>query len=88
MQQVFADIGEVLESGSLAAGLADCPAPALFLGGEQSGFPAWVFDESAAAMPTGESKLLPGAGHFAWHEQPQLTSDAIAAFVAGLPAER
>jgi pimeloyl-ACP methyl ester carboxylesterase len=84
MQQVFADITEMLTSGSLAEGLAGCPMPALFLGGEKSGFPAWVFSESAAAMPAGQSKLLPGAGHFTWHERPGPTSEAIAEFVAGL----
>jgi proline iminopeptidase len=85
MQAAFADINQLLESGSLAAGLGACPVPALFLGGERSGFPAWVFEESAASMPAGEVRVLPGAGHFTWHEQPEMTRDAIAAFIADLP---
>jgi pimeloyl-ACP methyl ester carboxylesterase len=81
MGEAFADIAAMLGRGEPAAGLGRFPSPALFITGEQSGFPAWVAEESAGVAPAGRALVIPAAGHFTWIEQPDLTRRAIAGFV-------
>jgi pimeloyl-ACP methyl ester carboxylesterase len=82
MREAFGDIFAMLGGGEPARGLGQFPLPALFITGEASGFPAWVAEESAAAAPAGRALVIPAAGHFTWIEQPNLTREAVAGFVA------
>ena len=56
--------------------------PTLVLWGEADGFAKPSYGQSlAAALPSAELKLIPGAGHYPEIEQPEATIRAIDAFV-------
>jgi pimeloyl-ACP methyl ester carboxylesterase len=53
-----------------------CPT-AIIHGAEDRYIPVGQARESAAAMPTARFTIIPGAGHFVFHEQPTAASTAL-----------
>ncbi|GAC1503572.1 MAG: alpha/beta hydrolase [Vulcanimicrobiaceae bacterium] len=65
--------------------LADLSVPLLALTGEQDVMtPPKYAAFLAGRVPTGQMRIIPGAGHLAMIERPAETNDAIADFVEGL----
>jgi pimeloyl-ACP methyl ester carboxylesterase len=56
-------------------------APALVLWGDQDRMASRKYAESfAKALPDGTLQVIPGAGHFAFHDQPAAIAEAVLAF--------
>ena len=55
--------------------------PALVLWGDQDRVASREYAEAyAAALPDAQLKIVPGAGHFAFHDQPDAVAEAVTAF--------
>jgi proline iminopeptidase len=55
--------------------------PALVLHGAGDPRPSWSAAEVAEAIPHADFVEIPGAGHYPWREQPDLTRDHLQAFL-------
>ena len=53
-----------------------CPT-AVIHGVDDRYIPAAMAEETSKAMPHASLTLIPGAGHFIWHEQPQAAMMAL-----------
>jgi pimeloyl-ACP methyl ester carboxylesterase len=84
----MASIREHEQAGTLARRLPDVPSsvPVLFVHGAKSPMPVRTTTMTAELIPHARVEILPDAGHFPWHEHPAGTHDAIARFVADVPA--
>lgn len=70
--ETFASIHQHFERETLVTLLPRSQVPALFVMGEGSPIPYSYGVESAALLPHGQSRVLPGCGHIPWLEQPGL----------------
>ena len=71
------------DADRLAAALATCPVPAVFLHGELDPLDIDVSARAtAAAMPNAQVVAVPGVGHFPWLERPGCVADALIQLVA------
>jgi pimeloyl-ACP methyl ester carboxylesterase len=73
----FASVTEELAAGFCAA-LAASTVPAVFVLGAQSPMPVSAAQQAAALIPSAEVRVIPGAGHLPWHEQPGCVAEALA----------
>jgi proline iminopeptidase len=73
-------LSSVLESlaGGFAAKLAGVTVPVIFVLGELSPMPTSQGRQTAALFPNAEVRVMPGAGHLPWHEQPGCVAAALA----------
>jgi len=65
----FASVAEHLAAG-FAGKLRDLRVPAVFVLGESSPMPVSQGEQTAALLPASEVRIIAGAGHLPWHEQP------------------
>lgn len=63
---------------ALAAALGGVRVPFGFLAGRESPMPSSASTETAAAIPGSWVEIVPGAGHFMWHERPGCVREALA----------
>ena len=63
-------------------GLLDVPA--LILHGAEDIRPAWAVDSLVTALPRGELRIIPHAGHLPWVEAPNEVEHAIGKFIQDL----
>jgi proline iminopeptidase len=64
-------------AGGFSGRLRAVTAPAVFVLGEQDPLPPAGGQQTAALMPRAEVRLIPGAGHLPWHEQPGCVAAAL-----------
>ncbi len=80
-------LAEVFERlSTLEASLPAIAVPFGVLVGERSPMPATAGTETAARIPGAWSQVVPGAGHFPWHESPGCVVAAMDRLVAEAPA--
>lgn len=73
---------EVLYAADLRAELSAVTAPVLVLGGEEdTRTPSAESRDLASMFPHGDFRIVPGAGHLAIAEQPQIVSRFVATFL-------
>jgi len=71
------------ETYDLLEPLRELAVPTLVLHGEHDHIPAAVASHAAAAIPASRLVVLPGCGHFALLEQPDVVAREVAALLAG-----
>jgi pimeloyl-ACP methyl ester carboxylesterase len=81
---LWTDLTERLPA--LEASLPTISVPFGVLVGERSPMPPTAGTESAARIPGAWSQVVPGAGHFPWHESPGCLVAAMDRLVAEAPA--
>jgi pimeloyl-ACP methyl ester carboxylesterase len=70
-----------LHSRGLRGRLHRVKPPALVLWGDQDRLATRDYAEGyVAALPDARLQVIPGAGHFAFHDKPELVADAVLAF--------
>jgi proline iminopeptidase len=74
--ETFASVAEHLAAG-FAESLRDLRVPAIFVLGASSPMPLPVGEQTAALLPRSEVRVIQGAGHLPWHEQPGCLSAAL-----------
>ncbi len=77
----FGSVAEQL-GGGFGGRLKEITVPTVFVLGEQSPMPLEQGLQTAALLPGAEVRVVPGAGHLPWHEQPGCVAEA-AAWVRG-----
>jgi proline iminopeptidase len=65
------------EMPALAAALGEVRVPFGFVAGRESPMPVSASVETAAAIPGAWVEVVPGAGHFVWHEAPGCVRQAL-----------
>ena len=77
--QGFADTWASAEAGlpSLTHALPDVCVPLVFVHGELSPIPVSASRDTAALIPGATVDVVPGAGHFIWHERPGAVRAAL-----------
>ncbi len=65
------------ELPALEAALRSITVPFGFVAGERSPMPVAASVDTAAAIPGAWVEVVPGAGHFAWHERPGCVLGAL-----------
>jgi pimeloyl-ACP methyl ester carboxylesterase len=71
-----------LDPAATRAALADLPAPVLLLVGEYDpGLPPKRAAGYAALFAHAEVAVVPGGGHFPWHDDPEFFTRTVAAFL-------
>jgi pimeloyl-ACP methyl ester carboxylesterase len=83
---LFTDLAERLPA--LEASLPTISVPFGVLVGERSPMPPTAGTDTAARIPGAWSHVVPGAGHFLWHESPGCVLAAMDRLVAEAPAPR
>jgi pimeloyl-ACP methyl ester carboxylesterase len=78
-------ISEHFANGTLANGLGDVRAPALFVHGKEDPLPLRSSTETAALIPGALLETIPGCGHFPWLEQPTAFRSAVERLLTGEP---
>jgi proline iminopeptidase len=73
----FASVGEHLAAG-FGEKLRDLRVPAVFVLGAESPMPVSEGERTAALLPMSEVRIVPGAGHLPWYEQPGCLRAALA----------
>lgn len=81
MTGLFGDVAARLPE--LEAALPSISVPFGVLVGERSPMPPTAGTDSAERIPGAWSYVVPGAGHFVWHESPGCLLDAMDRLVAG-----
>jgi proline iminopeptidase len=76
-----ASIASHFERRTLARGLPNVRAPALFVHGEQDALPVRSSLETAALIDGARVETIPDCGHFPWLEHPGAVRDAVARFL-------
>jgi 3-oxoadipate enol-lactonase len=77
------------EEGRTAADLARFTVPTLFVvGGEDLITPVHVVEAAAKCVPGTEVKVVDGAGHSAYYEQPERFNDLVLTFFASISRPR
>ena len=82
--QTWPSIMEHFKAGTLERGLAQLRLPALVLHGDASPIPASEAERTAALIPGGSLRILPGIGHFAWLEEPGSVRRELEAFLGAV----
>ncbi len=72
-----ASVAEHLAAG-FANSLASLSVPVIFVLGGQSPMPVSQGEQTAALIRGAEVRIIPGAGHLPWHEQPGCLAAALA----------
>jgi pimeloyl-ACP methyl ester carboxylesterase len=71
-----------LHSPQLTGRLHRATPPTLVLWGDQDGVASRSYAQACAdALPDGRLQVIPGAGHFAFHDQPAAVAEAVFTFV-------
>lgn len=81
---LFAEVVQRLPA--LATALSTIAVPVGVLVGERSPMPPSAGIDTAACIPGAWSEVVPGAGHFVWHESPGSVVAAMDRLVAEAPA--
>jgi len=69
----------VIDRSDLTALLPTITCPTAVIHGVDDRYiPATMAEETSTALPHASLTLIPGAGHFVWHEQPHAASEALA----------
>ncbi len=76
-RDTVASVREHLAAG-FAARLAEIPVPVISVLGERSPMPLSQGEQTAALIPGAEVRVIHGAGHLPWHEQPGCVGEALA----------
>jgi pimeloyl-ACP methyl ester carboxylesterase len=74
-----------LDTAAAIASLASIRSPTLVLSAELDPIPEWFAVRLADAVPGAIHRRLPGAGHFAFVEQPERFLAAVREFLAATP---
>jgi pimeloyl-ACP methyl ester carboxylesterase len=72
----FTSVAEQL-AGGFADRLGAVTVPAVFVLGDRSPMPLTQGQQTAALFPAGQVKVIAGAGHLPWHEQPGCVAAAL-----------
>lgn len=73
----FASVAAHLAAG-FGGRLAELTVPSVFVLGASSPMPPSQGEQTAALLPANEVRVIPGAGHLPWHEQPGCLRAALA----------
>jgi proline iminopeptidase len=72
---------------ALAARCRALTVPVLVLHGERDPRPVWALDSLLDALPDGELRVVPGAGHLPWIEAPDLVAAQLRQFIVRVDGE-
>ncbi len=75
--ETWTSVRDHFERGTLVSQLPRLECPALFIAGRDSPIPPARSAESAALIPGARVKVVEGAGHFPWLEQPGSVRAAV-----------